>query len=60
MHQLAKLGGGEVKDGVYTTWTIQTCPVCMKKVVEYYSTFEVTDEDAKNTNNIKLTVSFKK
>lgn len=30
------IGGGEATDQKYTTWTVQVCPQCGRRVREYY------------------------
>ena len=35
-HQDGKRGGGEMKPDSYEVWTVQVCPECDERFVEYY------------------------
>lgn len=45
MHQKDKIGGGRAEEMEYTTWEFKECPVCGRKVIEYYSAVEVTNSE---------------
>ena len=47
MHQYKKMGGGNSTDDVYSTYEIKECPVCDRKVLEYYNATLIDEEIAK-------------
>ncbi len=45
MHQKDKIGGGKAEENEYTTWEFKECPMCGRKVVEYYSAVVTSDRE---------------
>lgn len=59
MHQYKKLGGGNSTDDVYSTYEIKVCPVCDRKILEYYTAQLIEEEIAKKLDEKgTLVVSF--
>lgn len=54
MHQHDKTGGGESTDTEYTTWEVKECPICGRKVLEFYSAMVLTDDELAKIATRKL------